>query len=237
MTYAISPGTTTINEGAGTVTFTITRSSASSAETLFVSTTPDQGFSNSGDYSGLLNLPVSFAIGETSHTVTIAITDDKLVESNETFGIIVQTNASDPASTYLAKSTFTIQDNDQPTTFTPIALTVYAATGVNSIGQGNRDNDDSHVPNSPRQWAYDFLVRNLTNVHAVAAGTVVAVRQDMTGAFRGYGNVVTVLLDGGVYVTYGHLAAYSASVAVGVVQPVQRSIRRPGRAKRSRGRT
>ena len=136
MTYAISPGTTTINEGAGTVTFTITRSSATSAETLFVSTTPDQGFSNSGDYSGLLNLPVAFAAGETSHTVTIAITDDKLVESNETFGIIVQTNASDPASIYLAKSTFTIQDNDQPTTFTPIALTVYAATGVNNIGQG-----------------------------------------------------------------------------------------------------
>jgi murein DD-endopeptidase MepM/ murein hydrolase activator NlpD len=211
--YSITPGSATVNEGAGTVTFTVTRSSASLAETVYVSTTPNQGFANNSDYAGLLNQALSFAAGQTSRTVTIAVTNDSVFEGNETFGLIVQRNASDPVSTFLAKSTFTIQDNDAPPPpSSPVALTVYPATGVNSIGQGNRDNDDSHQPGSARQWAYDFLAPALTDVHAIAGGIVVAVRNDLTGAFRGYGNVVTILHDNGVYATYAHLTAFSATV-------------------------
>ena len=213
--YAVTPGAARVNEGAGTVTFTVTRSSATVAETVYVSTTPDQGFANSGDYGGLLDRAVSFAAGQTSQTVTLTINEDSVVESAESFGIIVQRNTGDPVSTYLAKSVFTIEDNDAPPPpAAPVALSIYPATGINSIAQGNRDNDDSHVPDGPRQWAYDFLAPSLTDVHAVHGGVVMAVRDNLTGAFRGYGNVVTILHDNGVYATYAHLTALSATVTV-----------------------
>ena len=216
-TYAITPGATTVNEAAGTVTFTITRSSAALSETVFVSTTPDQGFANIGDYGGLLDRSLAFGVGETSRTVTIAINNDSAVEFSETFGLIVQRATSDPVSVFLAKSTFTIADNDGlPPIPEPVALTRYPATGITAIGQGNRDNDDSHTPDGARQWAYDFLAPNLTDVHAVTGGVVVAVRATMAGAFRGYGNVVTIFHDGGFYATYAHLTAFSATVTSGM---------------------
>jgi murein DD-endopeptidase MepM/ murein hydrolase activator NlpD len=211
--YSITPGTVTVDEGAGTLTFTVTRSSGATAETVYVSTTPDQGFVNDHDYTGLLNLALSFAAGETTHTVTIGINDDSLLEAAEKFGIIVQRNASDPPNIYLDKSIFTIRDNDARS---PVALSTYPATGIFDIGQGNRDNDDSHSPGGPRQWAYDFLTPNHTDVHAVGDGVVVTVRDDLTGPSRGYGNVITIRLDSGVYVTYGHLTAFSATVTAGM---------------------
>ncbi len=218
-TYAISTTTPVVDESAGTVTFTVTRSSALSAETLYVSTAPDQGSANSGDYQGLLNQAVSFATGETARTVTIKINDDAAAEGDERFGVIVQRNAADAANVFLARSDFTIRDNDQPEPppppTGPVLLGTYPASGIDLIAQGNRDNDDSHVPGTARQWSYDFLTPNFTDVHAVQGGTVVAVRQDFTAPMRGYGNVVTVLCDGGFYVTYAHLTAGSATVAVG----------------------
>ena len=179
------------------------------------STAANQGFANNGDYAGLLDQALTFASGETTRTVTLAITNDSLSESNETFGLIVQRFTSDPISTFLVRSTFTIKDNDTaPPPAGPVALTIYPATGISSIGQGNRDNDDSHAPGGPRQWAYDFLTANGTDVHAVDGGRVVAVQNGFAGPTRGYGNVVTVLHDNGVYATYGHLTAGSVTVAV-----------------------
>jgi murein DD-endopeptidase MepM/ murein hydrolase activator NlpD len=213
--YSIQPAAPVVDEAAGKISFTVTRSSGSAAETLYVSTTPDQGFANAGDYGGLLNRAVSFSAGQTSQTVTLSIYGDDILEGNESFGIIVQRQSSDPASIYLAKSIFTITDGKAPAS-SPLAVNVYPATGINSIGQGNQDNDDSHAPGGPRQWAYDFLTANGTEVHAVAGGTVVSVRADLTGPLRGYGNVVTILHDGGVYATYGHLTAFSAKVSVGM---------------------
>ncbi len=218
VTYSIVPLSQVFSENAGTLTFTITRSSGALAETVYVSTTPNLGFANSGDYSGLLDKQVTFAAGQTSQTVTITINDDTIFEPDESFGIIVQRNTSDPVSTYLAWTSFTIDDNDTqpPGGFVPVALNIYPAAGFDNIGQGNQDNDDSHAPGTARQWAYDFLTPNLTNVQAVTGGVVVAVRQDLTGDFRGYGNVVTILHDGGFYATYAHLTAFSAKVTAGM---------------------
>jgi uncharacterized membrane protein len=117
-TYSISPGSTTVNENAGTVTFTVTRSGATPAETLFVSTSTGEGFANNGDYTGKLNEQLAFTSGQTSKTVTVSITNDSVAESNETFGLLVQRNSSDPATTFLAKSTFTIADDDTAATTT-----------------------------------------------------------------------------------------------------------------------
>src|SRR2546428_842111 len=95
-----------------TITFTVTRSGGLLAETLFVSTETGEGFANSGDYTGKLNEQLAFATNQTTATVTVSITNDLVAENNETFGLLVQRNSSDPASTFLAKSTFTIIDDD-----------------------------------------------------------------------------------------------------------------------------
>lgn len=216
--YSIATANPVVDENAGTVTFQVTRSNTASAQTLYVSTTPDQGFANSGDYTGLLNQTVSFAAGQATATISLKINDDATVESSETFGIILQSLASDPANIYLAKTTFTIKDNDlvtPPPPSGPVLLTTYPATGYDNIGQGGHDNDDSHAPNTARQWSYDFLTPNLTDVRAVQGGTVVAIKMDQTSSFRGLGNVITILTDGGFYVTFAHLAAFSSSLTMG----------------------
>jgi fibronectin type 3 domain-containing protein len=114
-TYAITPNPATVGEGAGTQSFTVTRSGGLPAETIFASTTQTEGFTNSGDYTSILNKGVTFALNQTQATVTVSITNDTTAESNETFGVIVQRNSIDPISTFLAKATFVIQDNDVPT--------------------------------------------------------------------------------------------------------------------------
>ncbi len=131
--YSISPNPASVNEGTGTLTFTITRSGTLPAETIFASTTTNQGSTNSSDYNPLLNQPVSFASNQTSQTVSISILNDSVVENNETFGFIVQRNSSDPVSTFLASSSFTIVDNDAATTtysISPNSTTVNESAGT-----------------------------------------------------------------------------------------------------------
>ena len=71
-----------------------------------------EGFSNNDDYVGVDNQALTFSVGQTSRTVTVTILNDTAVEGNETFAFIVQQNATDPVSIYLAKTTFRIVDND-----------------------------------------------------------------------------------------------------------------------------
>lgn len=103
-----------VDEAAGTVTFTVTRSGsgvAGSASSVAFATA--DGTATAGaDYtaaSGVLN----FAAGETVKTITVAIANDKLMESAEGFllSLTAVTNAivADPIGMA------TILDNDRPT--------------------------------------------------------------------------------------------------------------------------
>src|SRR5205823_1942028 len=86
-TYSISPNPASVNEGAGTLTFTVTRSGGLPAETIFASTVQGSanGYdTNSSDYTGVLNQNVSFGLNQTQATVSITIIDDTTVESNDT---------------------------------------------------------------------------------------------------------------------------------------------------------
>jgi hypothetical protein len=119
-TYAIYPDPATINESAGILLFTIVRSGRLAGETLRVSTTTSEGYLNNGDYTNIFQKPVSFLPGQQSQTISVEIIDDPTtVETNETFGFIVQQTTGEPNTTYLAKSTFTITDDgtNQPTYF------------------------------------------------------------------------------------------------------------------------
>jgi hypothetical protein len=118
-TYSIAPNPAAVDEGAGTLVFTIIRGGDSlPAETIYASTVNGaaNGYAaNNGDYAtDVSNLPLNFAVGESIRTVAVSILNDAIPESAETFGFIVQRNASDPVATHLAKSTFTINDNDSP---------------------------------------------------------------------------------------------------------------------------
>ncbi len=110
--YSIAPASVTVDEGDGTVSFTVARSVTTAGETLYASTVQNQGFTNAGDYVGLLNEPVAFAAGEASKAVTVQIIDDAIPEADETFGLIIQKSASDPVTNSLASASFTIEDND-----------------------------------------------------------------------------------------------------------------------------
>lgn len=119
VTFSIAPQSVTVNEDGGTVTFTVSRSASTTAQTVYASTVQNQGAANNGDYTGLLNRPVAFAVGENEQTVTVQITDDAVVESDEVFGLIVQQSPSDPIDIFLASATFTIEDDDAPAPVVP----------------------------------------------------------------------------------------------------------------------
>ena len=135
-TFSFSPTTRTVSESAGSTSFTLTRSSGSVAQTVFISTTQTEGFTNNNDYTSFNNQALAFAVGETSKTLTITLTNDATVEPDETFGLIVQQNSSDPVGTFLAKATFTITNDDSETatfSFSPTTRTVSESAGSTSF--------------------------------------------------------------------------------------------------------
>jgi hypothetical protein len=111
-TWSISPNPVSVNENAGSLTFTITRSSSATAAMVYASTVQDQGYSNNGFYGGILNQAVGFSTGQTTAQVTVTINDLGLTSGGETFRFIVQQNPTDPVGTYLATDNFTIINND-----------------------------------------------------------------------------------------------------------------------------
>jgi len=114
--WQISPLTPTFDESADQQTFTISRARGAGAQTVYISTTVTEGYANVGDYVGIKNQALTFADGETSKTINVSIIDDGEPEPDETFGLIVQENPDDPVDTYLAKTTFTIRNDDMAPT-------------------------------------------------------------------------------------------------------------------------
>src|ERR1700722_13416110 len=140
--YSISPNPASVNENAGTLTFTITRSNSSSAATVYASTVQDQGYSNNGDYTGIVNQAVSFSAGQTQATVSVHIDDLGLTQGSETFRFIVQQNSTDSTSTYLATDNFTINNTDTATSYSispnPASVNENAGTLTFTITASNR---------------------------------------------------------------------------------------------------
>ncbi len=131
MPYSITPVSTTVSEGVGSITFTVTRTSTSLAETVYFSTLQNLGFSNNGDYTGHLNTPLVFGAGVSTRTITVNITNDSIIEGTESFSVLLDT----VSGTALATSTFTITDNDvvTPSTFSMTPATTTVNEDVGSI--------------------------------------------------------------------------------------------------------
>lgn len=97
-------------EGAGYVSFTVSRTVDTGAATVDFSTT--NGTATAGaDYTAINNQQLSFAAGELSKTVTVAITEDALKEANETLGVAITNASAGTIATATAQAT--LLDNDQ----------------------------------------------------------------------------------------------------------------------------
>ncbi|MEY2688204.1 MAG: hypothetical protein RL375_2402, partial [Pseudomonadota bacterium] len=112
---------TTVAEGSGQATVTVTLSAASGKPITVDWSTADDVAKAGLDYvaaSGTL----SFAPGETSKTFTVDILNDKLVEISETFFVTLSNGVnvnSDPTAITLPRSVVTITDNDNPPVLVP----------------------------------------------------------------------------------------------------------------------
>ncbi|NQV69649.1 MAG: DUF4347 domain-containing protein [Pseudohongiella sp.] len=101
-------------EGAGTFTFTVTRSGATGGTTTVDYATANGTALAGSDYTAKSG-SLSFAPGETSKTIAVSITDDTAVESSEAFtvGLSNIADASSSAESISDNSgTATISDND-----------------------------------------------------------------------------------------------------------------------------
>ncbi len=100
----------TISEGATSAVFTITMSTNSAAIMSLTWRTSNGTAIAGADYSNIPPTVITFGIGVQTQAVAVRIIDDALVESNETFTVIL----SDPINCGITKAigTCTITDND-----------------------------------------------------------------------------------------------------------------------------
>ena len=110
-----------VNEGDGTVEFTVTLDHASGATVTVDYATSDGTAEAGSDYTAKSGA-LSFAPGETSKTIEVSVTDDSLGEEDEDFKVTLS-NASN-ATTGDDEAKATITDNETPT------LTIADATAT-----------------------------------------------------------------------------------------------------------
>ena len=119
LSIQLSQANYSVNEDAGSILITITRSGDVSAAATVDYNTQDGNAQQKADYNIALGT-LKFAPGETSKTVQIFITDDAYVEGGETFALIL----SNPAGGTLganSSSIVMIADNDSaPSANNPI---------------------------------------------------------------------------------------------------------------------
>lgn len=125
-TYTVTPSSTTVNENAGSLTFTVSRSNTSEAATVLISTVADQGFSNNANYQPINNQALTFAAGQATAQVSLAINDLGLTTGSETYRLIVQQTS--PVTAIAASTNFTTLNNDVPT-----LVTVLGAAGSDAL--------------------------------------------------------------------------------------------------------
>ncbi|SIO60832.1 Calx-beta domain-containing protein [Singulisphaera sp. GP187] len=112
VTIQFSSPTFSISEGAASATITITRNGGSGGTASIKFATSDGTATAGADYTAISGR-IFFNPGETTKTVTIPITDDQLVEANETILLTLSepTNGATPGTP--ATAILTIVDNDQ----------------------------------------------------------------------------------------------------------------------------
>ena len=114
----------TVNESAGTATFTVSLS-ASYASPITVAYTTSNGSATSGsDYTTTANTLTFPANSTASQTITVPILDDGTFESSETFNVILSNSVNAAISDNTGIGTIT--DNDAPIVPTVVAASSFS---------------------------------------------------------------------------------------------------------------
>jgi large repetitive protein len=132
------------NSGTTNITFTITLSQASTQAVSVNYNTSNITALSGSDYTATSGA-ITFAAGETTKTITIAILGDTIAESTETFALNL-TNAINATITR-ATGTATILDSDIATTANGIRSggTVSISGNANLDGNTSSRTDDTHI--------------------------------------------------------------------------------------------
>ena len=140
---SFSIGDITVDEGAGTATFTVTRSGNTSVESDVLTVGfADGSATDPADYTAGLFLPFTFAAGQTTTTVSTGIVDDAIVEGDESFFLQLR-DANTTA--LLASGQATITDNDvanSPPDAVDDAAGVFEDTTLTGSVAGNDSDPD-----------------------------------------------------------------------------------------------
>ena len=108
-----------VDEGAGSISLTVTLSGAATAQTVTVDYATAVGTAGAADFTAKTGT-ATFAPGVTTQTITIPIANDTIAESDETFTVTL----SSPVGATLAKTSATVRivDNDSAPggTVTPV---------------------------------------------------------------------------------------------------------------------
>jgi len=100
-----------VNEDAGSVTITVTRSGSTAGSASVQYATSNGNAVSPGDYN-VISGTITFAAGETSRSFAVSITDDIVRESNESFNVVLS-NASNANLGTPASASVNILDNDK----------------------------------------------------------------------------------------------------------------------------
>ena len=138
-----------MNEGAGTITFTVTKSGATAVgATVGYAVTPDTAGTPTDYTAGTSPLTgtLSFAAGETTKTITLNVTNDTILELTERFNV----DLSSPTNATIldGHGVGTIIDND-PAAGAPITLEVDEAAMSTAGATGSNPSLTTEVDNSP----------------------------------------------------------------------------------------
>ncbi|WP_293776083.1 Calx-beta domain-containing protein [uncultured Oxalicibacterium sp.] len=110
-TPSLSINNVSVNESAGTATFTVTLSAAS-GQNVTVNYASNNGTATAGSDYTAVSGSLTFSPGQTTKTITVPIINDTVAESSETFTVTLSNPGNATIAT--ATGTGTIIDNDQP---------------------------------------------------------------------------------------------------------------------------
>ncbi|WP_324731459.1 Calx-beta domain-containing protein [Pseudomonas paeninsulae] len=140
----ISINDVTVNEDAGTATFTVTLGNATTAPVTFNYATSNGTATAGTDYTATTDSG-SIAAGATTATFTVAIADDFIKEGNETFNVTLSglsTNVAASGNDLLGVGTITDTGSTPPTETITAADTVYAVIeGPTTVAEGATTSD------------------------------------------------------------------------------------------------
>ncbi|MGD0168041.1 MAG: Calx-beta domain-containing protein, partial [Gaiellaceae bacterium] len=127
-TVSFSTASYSVSEGAGSAIITIKRSGTTTGSNSVVFKTANGTATAGSDYTAV-SQTVSFAAGVTSKTVSIPITNDTLVEGNETVKLSLSSPSSGAVLGTQKTATLTILDNDRAFAFSAASYSVNESGG------------------------------------------------------------------------------------------------------------